>query len=255
MNKIFFYNLPIFIFIFIFFVFPVQAAVVESLNDADNDGIPDQWEMQVFQTDPNNADTDGDGYSDGTEIKSGFDPLLKAAKLKDSDYDQDGLSDRLELLFGADPTNSDSDDDTYLDGAEVKAGFDPASATAVKLKKHIEVNIAKQELSYFLGQAEMGKYLTSTGRKGYATPKGTYEIANKNLKAWSNSAKLWMPYWMGLKGQKIGIHELPYWPNGVREGENSLGRPASGGCIRLGRHGEAKTLYDWAEIGTTVIVK
>jgi len=160
----------------------------------------------------------------------------------------------MELLFGTDPTNPDSDGDGVQDGAEVKAGYDPASATKVKLVKHIEVNLAKQELSYYLGKVQMGKYLTSTGTKAHPTPKGTFVIANKSIKAWSNSAKLWMPYWMGLKGMKIGIHELPYWPDGRVEGEKDLGHLASGGCIRLGRHGEAKTLYDWAEVGTKVII-
>jgi hypothetical protein len=252
MNKNIFNISIFFIFSFFFFIFPAHAA---NPVDTDQDGIPDVWETQVFHTDPNNADTDSDGFPDGTEIKNGYDPLQPGKiKLKDSDYDKDGLSDRLELLFGTDPTNPDTDGDGHPDGAEVNAGFDPTSTSTVKLKKHIEVNLAKQELSYFLGKVQLGKYPTSTGTKAHPTPKGTFVVANKNIKAWSNSAKLWMPYWMGIKGQKFGIHELPYWPNGVREGEKDLGHPASGGCIRLGRNGEAKTLYNWAEVGTTVII-
>ena len=46
---------------------------------------------------------------------------------------------------------------------------------------------------------------------------------------------------------------LPYWPSGYREGTNHLGIPVSHGCVRLGI-GPAKTLYDWAEIGTTVAI-
>jgi hypothetical protein len=254
MKNFFIFSLMLILSSFLFFSAPAKA---ETLADADNDGIPDIWETQVFQTDPNKADTDGDGYSDLTEIKNGFDPLDKKlnAKLKDGDFDKDGLSNQLELLFGTDPTNVDSDGDGYKDGEEVKAGYDPGSSVAVKLKKHIEVSLAKQELSYFLGKVQVGKFITSTGSKAHPTPPGTYIIANKNLNAWSNSAKLWMPFWMGLKGTKYGIHELPYWPNGVREGESDLGKPASGGCIRLGRKGEAKTLYNWAEVGTAVVVK
>jgi hypothetical protein len=248
--KYFFYSILVFG-CFLFFVFSARA---DSLPDTDSDGIPDAWETQVFHTDSGKADTDGDGYNDLVEIESGYDPLKKSAKLVDSDFDKDDLFDWMELLFGTDPTNADSDGDSYFDGAEVKAGYDPDSTSTVKLKKHIEVNLAKQELYYFLGNVQLGKFITSTGSKAHPTPKATYAIANKSLKAWSSSAKLWMPYWMGLKGTKFGIHELPYWPNGVREGEQDLGKPASGGCIRLGRNGEAKTLYEWAEIGTAVVV-
>jgi len=242
-----------FILSLLIFICPVRA---EGLADTDGDGIPDVWETQVFHTDPGNADTDGDGFPDGVEIRNGYDPLKKGkALLKETDYDKDGLSDRLELLFGTDPTNPDSDGDGHLDGAEVKAGYDPASTSTVKLVKHIEVSLARQVLSYYLGKVQLGQFITSTGTKAHPTPKGTFTIANKNIKAWSISAKLWMPYWMGLQGLKIGIHELPYWPNGVREGEKDLGHPASGGCIRLGRDGQAKTLFDWAEVGTKVVVK
>jgi hypothetical protein len=258
MNKIFFYSLIISAFFSFLLFSPVHASTnaATGLLDSDNDGIPDIWETQVFHTDPNKADTDGDGYPDLVEIENSYDPLnsKSGVKLKDADYDKDGLSDRLELLFGSDPTNKDSDGDGHFDGAEVQAGYDPMSTSTVKLKKHIEVSLAKQILSYYLGKVEIGQFITSTGTKAHPTPKGTFVIANKSPNAWSHSAKLWMPYWMGLKGMKIGIHELPYWPNGVREGEKDLGHPASGGCIRLGRDGQAKTLYNWAEVGTPVVV-
>lgn len=45
--------------------------------DSDKDGLTDA-EEQLYATDANNADTDGDGYSDGVEIKSGYDPLKPA---------------------------------------------------------------------------------------------------------------------------------------------------------------------------------
>ena len=45
---------------------------------------------------------------------------------------------------------------------------------------------------------------------------------------------LWMPFWLGLDRGRIGIHELPVWPSGYREGEDHLGKAVSHGCIRLG---------------------
>lgn len=47
-------------------------------KDSDNDGLKDWQEIQIYHTDPCKADTDGDGYLDGEEIASGYDPLKKA---------------------------------------------------------------------------------------------------------------------------------------------------------------------------------
>ncbi len=43
--------------------------------DSDNDGLTDYEERNVYKTDPNKNDTDGDGYSDGIEIRNGYNPL------------------------------------------------------------------------------------------------------------------------------------------------------------------------------------
>ena len=50
-----------------------------------------------------------------------------------------------------------------------------------------------------------------------------------------------------------GIHELPEWPSGYKEGEAHLGIPVSHGCVRLGV-GPAETMYHWAPIGTIVFI-
>lgn len=44
-------------------------------NDWDNDGLINR-EESYWDTDPNNPDTDGDGYLDGEEVASGHDPLI-----------------------------------------------------------------------------------------------------------------------------------------------------------------------------------
>ncbi|NMC51253.1 hypothetical protein GYA54_00800 [Candidatus Kuenenbacteria bacterium] len=51
--------------------------------DTDNDGITDEEEIFIWETDPSKADTDGDGYKDGDEVEHGYDPLIPgSAKLK-----------------------------------------------------------------------------------------------------------------------------------------------------------------------------
>lgn len=52
--------------------------IIESQNkDSDNDGLKD-WQEDLYKTDLNNPDTDGDGYIDGEEINSDHNPLVKA---------------------------------------------------------------------------------------------------------------------------------------------------------------------------------
>ena len=90
-------------------------------------------------TDPNNADSDGDRFSDGSEVAAGTDPLdqnelpegesLSVPGLVSDttdDSDGDGLSDAEELyLLNLDPAKPDSDGDGILDGQELILGLDP----------------------------------------------------------------------------------------------------------------------------------
>ncbi len=48
----------------------------EPAADDDDDGLSNYAELVVYHTDPDKTDTDGDGISDGTEIKNGTDPLI-----------------------------------------------------------------------------------------------------------------------------------------------------------------------------------
>ncbi len=106
-------------------------------DDADNDGLTDAEEA-LAGTDPHNADTDGDGLSDGVEVHSGrTDPL-------DDDSDDDGLLDGNEDAnhdgitqdTETDPTLADTDGDGLTDGLELGltqpqgTGTDPARFVA-----------------------------------------------------------------------------------------------------------------------------
>jgi len=175
-------------------------------------------------------------------------PILAAPVL---DSDHDGLNDALELKFKTDPKNPDSDGDGFKDGEEVDWDYNPLSTTTVKLPQRIEINLKKQRLYYFVGGVQWKEFKVSTGKAKMPTPKGQFKIRNKITKAWSKDYQLWMPYWLGLTS-KIGIHQLPIWPNGYQENAKHLGIPVSHGCIRLGLK-EAPYLF--ARVVTGVSVK
>jgi von Willebrand factor type A domain/Lipase (class 3) len=77
-------------------------------KDSDEDGLNDQYELQISLTNPVKKDSDGNGIDDG-----------------DEDLDKDGLSTLKEVQFGTEPQNADSDADEWMDGVEVKEGTDP----------------------------------------------------------------------------------------------------------------------------------
>jgi ELWxxDGT repeat protein len=77
------------------------AVPVTALADGDQDGLDDQDEV-AQGTDPDDADSDDDGLSDGAEVLThGTDPL-------DADTDGDGYTDGEEIVGGSDPLDPES---------------------------------------------------------------------------------------------------------------------------------------------------
>lgn len=94
------------------------------------------------------------------------------------------------------------------------------------------------------GTVVMGPTVTRTGMSGYATPSGTYSVANRNLKEWSNPYEVWLPYWQRFNGG-IGFHETTTYLH-----NKSIG---SHGCVNL-LHRDAVRLWELGSIGTRVVV-
>lgn len=170
------------------------------------------------------------------------------------DSDADELTDAQEVLFGTNAFVADTDGDGYPDGVEVMNAYSPTSSLPARLPKSIRIDLSDQRLERRVMGIPMSSDRISGGLARTPTPVGTFAVLNKIPRAWSRSAKLWMPYWMAFTTKGHGIHELPEWPGGKKEGANHLGKPASHGCVRLGVD-SAKIVYDWAEVGTPVIVE
>ena len=130
-----------------------------------------------------------------------------------------------------------------------------ASTEEAKIKegRYVDINLSKQVLSIFEEGSNQGNFRISSGKKGMNTPTGNFNILSKKKRAWSNKYKLFMPYWMQFTNQGHGLHELPEWPSGYKEGANHLGIPVSHGCVRLGV-GSAETVFHFVEVGTPIYI-
>jgi LysM repeat protein len=137
----------------------------------------------------------------------------------------------------------------------------PAAGSAVPVPatggaQRIVVDLSEQRMYVWQNGQLLWNWRVSTGRPGQATAVGHYQVLNKIPNAYAYTWSLQMPYWLGIYwagSLQNGIHALPIQANGQRLWEGYLGSPVSFGCVILSTE-NAKTLYNWAAIGTPVDV-
>jgi hypothetical protein len=127
-----------------FFVVDADPATTTDPDDADTDGdgLPDALEdangdgaQGPGETDAAASDSDGDGLDDGVE-DANLDGVQSEGETDplSADTDSDGLSDWIEVLGVTDPLDDDTDDDGLLDGtedADGNGGLDFGETSAV----------------------------------------------------------------------------------------------------------------------------
>ncbi|KAB1193040.1 hypothetical protein GJR96_06120 [Haloferax sp. MBLA0076] len=96
----------------------VSLGTDSTAADTDSDGLDDWTEVLRHDTDPLDADSDGDSFFDGTEHRLGLDPTVPE-RPSTLDTDGDGLPDDIERRIGTNRTVADTDGDGLSDGAEV----------------------------------------------------------------------------------------------------------------------------------------
>lgn len=184
------------------------------------------------------------------KLKSGasYKLLVYSKYKKDSD---DGYREIFRSSFATLPPAPTTWEKNYSDRLEQARRFTKAK---IPNGKYIDINLSAQILSIFEDGKMIMDSMISSGKRGMETPQGEYVIRNKAPRVWSKKYGLYMPYWMAVAADgSFGIHELPEWPGGYKEGANHLGVPVSHGCVRLGI-GPARQVYDWTEVGTPVVI-
>jgi lipoprotein-anchoring transpeptidase ErfK/SrfK len=126
--------------------------------------------------------------------------------------------------------------------------------------KYIEVNKSQQR-AYLFENGELKKTLLISTGVTWETPLGSFKILNKVPMTISYTNNWYMPWYLPIGTINgpyyFGFHEVPYHMdyNGViysRDPE-TIGSPATGGCIQVLK-GQAKELFDWAEVGMPVYI-
>ncbi len=122
-------------------------------SDADEDGISNYDEINVYGTDPDNFDSDGDGVPDGSELKLGIDPL------NGSDGETFFVQNLSEEEIDFNTTNDD-----YAISVELNAQNSIEDALIIKnspysvmIKENRAVIGTPVDIEYYAGEIESGK--------------------------------------------------------------------------------------------------
>ncbi len=124
--------------------------------------------------------------------------------------------------------------------------------------KRIIISLSTHSMAVYERGILIHEWPVATGREESPTAAGTFQVLEKDENAYASLWDLQMPSFIALytagPGFYNGIHALPILSSGQRLWTGALGTAASYGCIILGVE-EAQTLYDWAEIGTPVVIQ
>jgi lipoprotein-anchoring transpeptidase ErfK/SrfK len=130
------------------------------------------------------------------------------------------------------------------------------NAPAKKLVKTIKIDLAQQMVEAYLGAERVLKFECVSGDKDHPTDRGIFKIMRKKHPYRSRAYDVQMDYAMFFTVDGKALHQyhgiVPLRVvRTVRSGISEWF--GSHGCVRL-THADAKTLYEWAPVGTTVKV-
>jgi peptidoglycan hydrolase-like protein with peptidoglycan-binding domain len=106
----------------------------------------------------------------------------------------------------------------------------------------VEVLLDRQVALVIRGGRVLRTVHVSTGKRGYATPVGRYQVTRKSRRSWSVPYQVWLP-WATYFVRGIAFHQS----------QNVPVTPVSHGCVRV-TAADARWLYALTPVGTKVRV-
>ena len=182
-----------------------------------------------------------------------------------SEHDRLNLQERNERRQA--PTEQSLLDQTKLQDTVLSESTDsedndgPLFASGSVKALRVVVDLGRQRAFLLRGKTIQRKYIISSGKPGYRTPTGWYQITAIKRNSWWYPPK--SPWAKGLKPippgpsnpmgpVKMQLSGTAYYLHGIpRKAEARLGSPASHGCIRM-RSSDALHLASVVHIGTSV---
>jgi lipoprotein-anchoring transpeptidase ErfK/SrfK len=132
--------------------------------------------------------------------------------------------------------------------AASKAGIDTSKLSELTYPGHwLEIDISEQTAYLRDGDKRVQSFLVSTGTPDWPTDIGVFKVWAKRSEQDISGADYrypgtkWLTYYNG--GEAF---HTAYW-------HENFGTPMSHGCANM-READAKAVYDWAKIGTVVVV-
>ena len=199
----------IFVFLPLYSSSPVHITLqVKVLGDSDNDGLPDNWEMQYFgsliytseddpdndglsnmeeynlNTSPSDNDTDDDGMPDGWEVNHALNPLVNDA---DGDADGDGFTNYQEYRASTDPQDAENhptrpyiveEDTCPCDGQGIEEGTRVPINTAIFVRVKSDAGIDEEGVEMWINGREVQNVEIKEVNKG--DPRDVWIIYRQN---------------------------------------------------------------------------
>jgi len=136
-------------------------------------------------------------------------------------------------------------------GRTMRGGYQPVNPDEMprtRMRKEIVIELGKQLVKAYEGRRLVRVVTVSTGLPNTPTVQGEFSVYRKIPAQTMSGPDYYLPDvpWVMYFYKGYGLHGT-YW-------HDNFGQPMSHGCVNLPTS-EAKWFYDWAAIGTPVLVK
>ncbi len=137
-----------------YFVFAADDVMTEKniFQDSDQDGLSNDEEA-LYKTDPLNKDTDGDGYMDGVEVESGYDPTKPAPG--DKLFVGDGTEADSRAASSNEPTLTDQVTKEVLSLVEEQASGENVEVSSEDIDMSVENIMAQSDQEIILPEVSL----------------------------------------------------------------------------------------------------